>query len=238
MDEHQPVPLSKQPQPTAPAPVAPPATPPGDAIRASDADRDRVADILREALAEGRLTPEEHAERIGGVYEARTRGELAPYVRDLPTVAGGPSGAGQADARRPAPLGTPTLPPQRSSLTDNLIAVFGGASRRGRWRVGRKTNAFALFGGVEIDLSEAVFEQREIVIQVTAIFGGVEIRVPENVTLRSAGTGIFGGFDVAATEAEDPAAPVVVVTGLAVFGGVDAKPQRGKRVRNLNASEA
>ncbi|WP_217197284.1 DUF1707 SHOCT-like domain-containing protein [Streptomyces buecherae] len=230
MDEHQPVPLTK---PDVAPPAAAPAVP-ADAIRASDADRDRVADILREALAEGRLTAEEHAERIGGVYEAKTRGELAPFVRDLPTAgtAADPDGA---RAARPASASTPTLPPPRNSLTDNLIAVFGGAGRRGRWRVGRKTNAFALFGGVEIDLTEAVFEQQEIVIQATAIFGGVEIRVPENVTLRSAGTGIFGGFDVADTEAEDPAAPVVVVSGFAVFGGVEAKPKRGKRVRNLNA---
>ncbi len=213
MDEHQPVPLTKSDAapPTATPTVAPAV--PADAIRASDADRDRVADILREALAEGRLTAEEHAERINGVYEAKTRGELAPFVRDLPTegAAVGPDGA---RAARPASASTPTLPPPRSSLTDNLIPVFGGAGRRGRWRVGRRTNAFALFGGVEIDLTEAVFEQQEIVIQVTAI---------------------FGGFDVADTEAEDPAAPVVVVSGFAVFGGVEAKPKRGKRVRNLNA---
>lgn len=53
-------------------------------LRASDADRDRVADILRDALAEGRLTTEEHSERLDGVYAAKTVGELEPYVRDLP----------------------------------------------------------------------------------------------------------------------------------------------------------
>ncbi|MGY4903527.1 DUF1707 SHOCT-like domain-containing protein, partial [Streptomyces sp. 900116325] len=51
--------LEKHPQqPAAPAPPAP------AGIRASDADRDRIADILREAMAEGRLTAEEHAERV------------------------------------------------------------------------------------------------------------------------------------------------------------------------------
>ncbi|MBB5940232.1 DUF1707 SHOCT-like domain-containing protein [Streptomyces zagrosensis] len=227
MDEQQPVPLTKS-KTATPAPVALPS----GAIRASDADRDRVADVLREALAEGRLTAEEHAERISGVYEAKTRGELEPFVRDLPSAGASPSQSGTA---RPLSAGIPQLPPERSTITDNLIAVFGGASRRGRWRVGGRTNAFALFGGVDIDLTEAVFEQQEIVISVTAIFGGVDIRVPENVTLRSAGTGIFGGFDVADTEAADPAAPVVVVSGLALFGGVEAKTKRGKRVRNLNA---
>src|SRR5436190_1698862 len=50
----------------------------------SDADRDRVADILREALAEGRLTADEHAERVDGVYRAKTHADLEPLVRDLP----------------------------------------------------------------------------------------------------------------------------------------------------------
>ena len=53
---------------TAPAPAA--------ELRASDADRDRIADILRDALAEGRLTADEHAERVEGVLAARTVGEV------------------------------------------------------------------------------------------------------------------------------------------------------------------
>ncbi|WP_205719737.1 DUF1707 SHOCT-like domain-containing protein, partial [Actinomadura geliboluensis] len=53
-------------------------------MRASDADRDEVADRLREALAEGRITPEEHAERIDAVYKAKTYAELAPVLSDLP----------------------------------------------------------------------------------------------------------------------------------------------------------
>lgn len=52
-------------------------------MRASDSDRDRVAEQLREALAEGRLTAEEHAERLDAVYQAKTYAELAPIVEDL-----------------------------------------------------------------------------------------------------------------------------------------------------------
>src|SRR5690606_15273463 len=47
-------------------------------LRASDADRERVADILRDALAEGRLTMEEFGERLDATYAARTYGDLAP----------------------------------------------------------------------------------------------------------------------------------------------------------------
>ncbi len=216
------VPLTKTP---AAAPVAP-AAPAGPALRASDADRDRTADILREALAEGRLTPDEHADRVDAVYRARTVGELEPLVRDLPAGAARP-----AAAHRPYP--GPHAP---AAPAENLIAVFGGAGRRGRWRAGARLNAFALFGGVEIDLTEALFEQRTVVISSWALFGGVDIKVPENVSLRCTGTGVFGGFDVDGYESPDEGAPVVVVTGWALFGGVVAKARRGKRVKDLRAA--
>ncbi|KUJ66451.1 hypothetical protein ACZ90_36660 [Streptomyces albus subsp. albus] len=193
-------------------------------IRASDADRDRIADILREALAEGRLDAEEHAERIDAVYRAKTRNELRPLVRDLPTAGSAAPAAGHHEG-----------PPRLVPPSQNLVAVFGGSVRRGRFRVGYRTNALALFGGVEIDLTEAVFEQQEIVVNVWSMFGGVEIKVPENVSLRGTGTGIFGGFDVASYEAPDAQAPVIRIRGVALFGGVEAKAVRGKRLRNLRA---
>jgi hypothetical protein len=53
-------------------------------LRASDADRERVAERLRHATAEGRLRPEELEERLGAVFAARTYGELDELVADLP----------------------------------------------------------------------------------------------------------------------------------------------------------
>ncbi len=53
-------------------------------LRAADADRDRAAAQLGGALAVGRLTSTEYAERLDAVYAARTLGELAPLTRDLP----------------------------------------------------------------------------------------------------------------------------------------------------------
>ncbi|MGH3309152.1 MAG: DUF1707 SHOCT-like domain-containing protein [Streptomyces sp.] len=214
-------PLEKKPV----TPAADPAKAVDVSVRASDADRDRIADILREALAEGRLDAAEHSERIDGVYAAKTLGELEPLVRDLP----GSRPAGHAGAA-PAPL------PYAQGGTcgkDNLVAIFSGSVRKGRYRVPRQINAFACFGGIEIDLTEAIFEQQHLQINATAIFGGIDIRVPENVTLRQKGAGIFGGFEVYTTEEPDAHAPVVLVQGAAIFGGVEAKPKIGKRLRDL-----
>ncbi|WP_354645034.1 DUF1707 SHOCT-like domain-containing protein [Kitasatospora camelliae] len=195
-------------------------------LRASDADRERVADLLRDAYAEGRLTVEEHSERIEAAYRAKTFGELAPLTRDLPAHT--PLSMTKEPAA-PRPQAAP-LPPARTE-SPSIVAVFGGATRKGRWRVGSHLRAVAVFGGVEIDLTDAVFESPEVVVEVAAVFGGVDIKVPENVSLHGGGVGIFGGFDVKEQTAADPYAPVVRVKGAAVFGGCEARPRRGKKLK-------
>jgi hypothetical protein len=54
-------------------------------LLASDADRERIAERLRSAAGEGRLTPAELEERLERVFSARTDAELEPLVADLPS---------------------------------------------------------------------------------------------------------------------------------------------------------
>jgi hypothetical protein len=60
------------------------ASPPDSQVRVSDADREHIVGVLREAFAEGRLTAEEHSGRVGQAYAARTYAELAAVSADLP----------------------------------------------------------------------------------------------------------------------------------------------------------
>ncbi|MCK8434448.1 DUF1707 domain-containing protein [Streptomyces sp. D2-8] len=199
-------------------------------LRASDAERDRIADILHDALAEGRLTAEEHAERVEGVLRAKTVGELEVFIRDLPAAHRQDSGPGLAHApapRRPTAGAIPIDP------DDNVVAVFSSAVRKGRWRAGRRIHAYAIFGSVEIDLSEALFDHQQVVVKSFAIFGSVEIRVPENVSLRGMGGGVLGSFEVATLDSGEPEAPIVYVDGWAVLGSVEARPKRGKVVADI-----
>lgn len=90
-----------------------------DELRLSDAERDAAAADLGEHFAQGRLSVEEHAERLEQIWGARTRGQIPPIFSDLPspyaaTAQGRPTavrsrpprGAGLRAARRgiPAPL--------------------------------------------------------------------------------------------------------------------------------------
>jgi DUF1707 SHOCT-like domain len=53
-------------------------------IRAADADREQVAEILRNQHADGRLDSEEMQQRIDACYEAKTVGDLEALLHDLP----------------------------------------------------------------------------------------------------------------------------------------------------------
>ena len=81
--------------------------PPEPTLRASDAEREHHAELLREHAAQGRLTVDELDERLDRVYAARTRGELAPVVADLPAPG---RRAARPPAHRRAAASSPTSP--------------------------------------------------------------------------------------------------------------------------------
>src|SRR4029077_8982079 len=68
-------------------------------VRISDTDRDRAAEVLREAHAQGRITVDELDERLTSVYSAKTFAELTPVTRDLPATPD-PAATAGAPARR------------------------------------------------------------------------------------------------------------------------------------------
>ncbi|WP_406184591.1 DUF1707 domain-containing protein [Streptomyces sp. NBC_01006] len=211
-------------------PAAPAAAP--AELRASDADRDRIAHILADALAEGRLTADEHSERLDSLYAVKTVGELEVLVRDLPAP-GGPAAAAPAYGQHPAP--GPAAAGQ-AAVSETVVAVCSSSTRKGRWRPGAHTRVVCVLGDVTIDLTEAVFEQQVTEIDVTSVLGNVEITVPENVTLRGYGSGVLGNFEVhgeGRADTTDPSAPVVIIRGFALLGNIEARPKLGARLVDL-----
>lgn len=81
-------------------------------------------------------------------------------------------------------------------------------------------DATAIFGGIEIDLRQAVIPH-DIRIDTVAIFGGVTLRLPPNVRVSVDSTPVFGGVTNKALSSADPAAPLVHISSVAVFGGVE-----------------
>ena len=197
-------------------------------LRASDGDCDQVIEVLRDSLMTGRITQDEHAQRLEQTLSARTLGELEPITQDLAVPGPSATGPAAASSTSVVPIEEPANP---ADSFDTMFAIFGGGERKGRWRVKRRTNAICIFGGHDLDMSDAIFEGREVVLWAFAVFGGIDITVPEGVEIRAEGVGIFGGFGARGSKNPDPNAPVVVLKGLALFGGVGGKTTKRRHQR-------
>jgi Domain of unknown function (DUF1707) len=194
-------------------------------MRASDAERERIADVLRDALAEGRLGMDEFQERLDSAYRARTRGELVPLVRDLPqhSEETGTSVLPAGEDGEPAPARPRRRWAERitGKATSRWgIGIMGGFSRKGEWTVPRAFTGIGIMGGGEIDLRDARFEDRDVVICCFAVMGGMSVTVPPGLVVDVRGMGVMGGFDTSGTSFGDPDAPRVVITGFTLMGGV------------------
>jgi hypothetical protein len=198
-------------------------------LRASDADRDRVADVLRDAAGEGRLTLEELDERLNAVYSARTYAELEPITRDLPVQDGAPAAPAAAHrAAQPAP-GAPSW--------KTGIGILAGFQRQGVWTVPKTFTAIAFWGGGEIDLREARFAEGEVRIRAFAIMGGIDVIAPDDLTVHVKGLAIMGGFDQRASGPGSPGSPTVTVSGLSFWGGVTVKRKARRQEKKLRKEQ-
>lgn len=171
-------------------------------LRASDADRERVAGVLGEALADGRLTMDEHAERTEAAYAARTLGELTGLTTDL-----SPEEA------------------QPILVDDRPISIlFGRTRREGRWVVPVRLPLVALFGTVDLDLREAVLQRRHVVLDSMVLGGRIRILVPEGVRVNVTGRSFVSTRDLRTRPANE--GPTVEISGTLIFGSVRARAPR------------
>src|SRR5262249_15186129 len=171
--------VSPEPSRPAPAELPPVPEPPTSprtaaALRVSDQERNEAVQCLQTAFAEGRLTDEEFDTRVRAALTARTQAELMRLLADLP-----------GSQARPAPVGP---------LSTLVMAVLGGAERRGRWRVPDHCTAVAMMGGCVLDLRAAQLGAPVTTITVVTIMGGVEVIVPPGVRVEMHGVPIMGGW--------------------------------------------
>ncbi len=178
------------------------------ALRASDADREQIAELLRVAVGEGRLDFSELDERLIAVYAARTYGELEPLVADL--VMAPPAGPDE-------PL--------------ELRTRSGTVKQRGHWVVPSTIVAQCTSGNIKIDFTEAVCSHREIRIAATCGAGNIVIVVPRGWTARIDGaTTKMGNIVNKATDAPAPGAPTLRITGEVRSGNIKVRyPYRSRR---------
>jgi hypothetical protein len=190
-------------------------------LRISDADRHQVAEILREAAGEGRLDIEELDERLEAAYAARTYADLVPITFDLPAHPQGP-------AQLARPTSADVVP---GGKREQHFAIMSGVNRKGVWVVPEHFTLFALMGGAELDLREAKFAAREVVLTINAFMGGAQVIVGPNVRVQMEGVGIMGGYSGPSGLVDpevDESSPVVRVRGVAIWGGVNVERKHAR----------
>lgn len=177
-------------------------------LRAADDDRIQVAQLLTDAVAQGRLDLTEYEDRLAKAYAATTYSELDRLSADLPGIANTRRGA-----CKPAP-------------STVLLAIMSGFERRGRWNVPRKMTMFTLWGGGVVDLRYADFTSAEVEIHAYSIMGGQTILLPPEVNVSIRGTGVMGAFDHAISEIGAPGAPQITIKGFSLWGSVGIKRKK------------
>jgi hypothetical protein len=184
-------------------------------LRASHDDRDRVVELLRVSAGDGRLTAEELDERLEQAMTARTYGELARLVADLPAVGSALSPAAALRAKDVVRIDT------RS----------GHVKRADRWVVPQRMEVKVTSGHVLLDFTQAEITHPTLKLNVDVRSGHIRLLIrpgiavdADEVAIRSGGVRVKTPWG-----SETPVQLHIEVTGKVGSGHLGARP----RYRNL-----
>ncbi|AXE39787.1 DUF1707 SHOCT-like domain-containing protein [Acidipropionibacterium virtanenii] len=185
-------------------------------MRVGDMDRTRVAELLDEAYADGRLDREEHDERAASAITARTFGDLAVLTRDLDPAAVSPR-ASASSAMVPA---TSRVPVVAGPPDDRIVTIMGDVTRGAGHTLAARTEIVSGLGDVKLDLTSMSLAAHDVVIEIRSVMGDIKIMVPEGMRVIDQ-TGRFLGdskFDGLVPSGPDD--PTVTLTGFLALGDV------------------
>ena len=189
--------------------------------------REETIDRLIMNYGHGQLALEAFQRRLDQALDATGHDVLRSLVADLDL---------EVDARfvaqKRGELRAPE-PPTDEGEVDYFVNIFSGSRRTGRWTAPADVRVITLFGGGEIDFTDAVFASPTTRVRLLCLFGGVTIFVPQEVNATVSAFAIFGGIDNRAPTSSDPNAPRIIVDGFVMFGGADVKIKKSLRKRAL-----
>ena len=197
--------------------------------------QDRPIDTLREETVDqlimnyghGKLSREAFERRLDEALDTKSHERLIELTEDLDLRADR-----QYTAQKKAELGIRVDPSARAGEeADTIVNVFAGHNRRGAWDVPRALRMVNVFGGCELDFTDARFTAETTYITVFCLFGGVNLRVRDGMRTISKALCIFGGVDNRGGTTLDPNAPLLVIEGFCLFGGVDIRVKKTPKQR-------
>lgn len=185
---------------------------PRDELRVSYEDRDRVAEQLRVAAGDGRLSAEELDERLEIALTARTYAELARVTRDLPAAAGTVLGA-------PAPKDVVRIDCHSTTV-----------ERTGPWLVPRRMEIRVKSGAVTLDFTEAVITQPSLPIEAEVGSGILTLITKPGIVVDMDDVAVRSGkLEVKAPWGPDASVLRIELSGKVGSGMITARPRRPPR---------
>ena len=179
-------------------------------LRASHDDRDRVVELLRVSAGDGRLTAEELDERLELAMTARTYGELARLVADLPEQRA---------------VASPATAPRAKDVV-RIDTRSGHVRRVDRWVVPQRMEVKVTSGSVLLDLTQAVITEPVLKLDIDVRSGDVRLLTRPGIVVDADDVAIRSG-NVRVKAPWDPDVPVrlrVEVTGKVGSGHLVARP--------------
>ena len=166
--------------------------------RPIDALREETVDQLIMNYGHGKLSREAFERRLDEALDTKTHERLLELTRDLDLKTDR-----QYASQKKAELGIRVEPAAAADGDDveHIVNVFAGNTRKGAWHVPRVIRTINIFGGTELDFSDASFTAETTTITVFCLFGGVNIRVRDGMRTLSKAVAIFGGVDNRASAA-------------------------------------
>lgn len=193
--------------------------------------REATIDRLIVNYGHGELSLEAFERRLDQALEATSAAQLLALTADLDLD----TDNAYADTKRAELTSRPA--PRNVRDVEHMINIFGGSNRSGAWLVPREIRMLNLFGGGELDFSQARFGAGTTRVKMLCLFGGASFYVSENINTVSKAVCIFGGIDNRAASHNAPSAPTLLIEGLCIFGGASITLRKTLRERWMALAE-
>ena len=190
--------------------------------------REQVIELLQENYAHDAIGMEEYERRLGAAHASEDRFELLRLVEDLPAVR--PSS--RTEHPSSGDTGEVALNLGGVRNEENMVAVFSGVDRKGSWLPARSSKLLTLFGGMEIDFTEALMPPGDTYLEAACFLGGVDVIVPEGLNVEVNGIPIFGAIDNGTSGEFIRGAPTLHIRAFVMFGAMDIMHPKKRRRRH------
>lgn len=206
-------------------PTVPAAAPAGGSggqsggLRVSHQDRDQIAEVLRDAAGDGRLTAEELDERLERALTARTYDDLAALVTDLPR-------AGKTLSPVENLLAAASAPAAKDLI--RIHVASGSGQRHGRWVVPARMSLKATTGSITLDFTQAVITSPTLHIDAEVRTGSITLITKPGIAVDMDDIEVrSGSAKVKAPWGDDvPVLLRIDVAGKCGSGSITARPPR------------